>query len=71
MEIRSIRHDDVPAMARHIAMAESEIRDFTGADDPEEARRVLESWIRSPAPCRFSAEFGYLAEMDGQPAGWD
>ena len=70
MEIRPARYEDAPAMARHIVMAESEmIQFFTGAEDPEAARSALEPWIRSLTPCRFSPEFGILAEMAGQPVG--
>ena len=70
MRIRPACFEDAPALARHIAMAESEmIRFFTGANDPEVATAALEPWIRSSTPCRFSAEFGLLAEVDGQTAG--
>ena len=70
MEIRLARSDDAPTLARHIAMAESEmIQFFTGANDPEAAKSVLEAWIQSPTPCRFSAEFGLIVEVDGQPVG--
>jgi ribosomal protein S18 acetylase RimI-like enzyme len=70
MEIRSARSDDAPAIARHIVMAEKEmVQFFTGSQDPEAAKPILESWVLSPTPCRYSTEFCMLAEVTDQPVG--
>ena len=70
MEIRSARSDDAPAIARHIVMAETEmVQFFTGSQDPDAAKAVLESWVLSQTPCRYSTEFWLLADVAGQPAG--
>lgn len=70
MLIRTAKQSDSHAIARFVAMAESEmVHFFCGTDDIEAAAPMMEQWVLSPTPNRYSLHNNLVAEIDGEPAG--
>lgn len=70
MRMREAEREDASAIARFIAMAESEaVRLFTGVDEPEQSAKLVEALILSPVPCRYSFRNTLIAEIGGAAAG--
>lgn len=70
MIIRAATQADSHAIARFVAMAESEmVHFFCGTDDIEAAAPMMEKWVVSPTRNRYSLDNNLVAEIDGEPAG--
>ena len=70
MLVRQARESDSRAIARFIAMAESEMARFLfGADGIREAIPFFEELALSPTENRYSLNNTLVAEIDGEPVG--
>lgn len=70
MIIRPAKQEDARAIAKYIAMAESEmVAFFFGTDNQREIIDGLEELVLSPIPNRYSLSVNTVLEEDGKAAG--
>lgn len=70
MIIRKATQTDSYAVAKFVAMAESEMINYiAGKTDLEGAAAFVEPFVLSPVKNRYSSDYTLIAEIDGKPVG--